>query len=991
MKKITYSLVAILLFLSPVAYLFTRPQLHKPIEGLPEEANGAIAYNFNLRKNPITGAIDHDAMMKAQLEVAQHRAYMASKKGNGSVMAGSLTWKELGPSNVGGRTRGFLIDRNNPNKLFAGGVAGGLWISTDKGTTWSKWGGSDQLENICIASLTQAPNGDIYFGTGEGMYAQYGFGAGGMVGGGMWRSTDGGNTFNRIASTIPQPNTTSGNWVCINDIAFDPFNSNKIYAATNYGLRLSLNGGLSWMHPIRFINGNPNTTSTSDIEVLPDGTVFAAIGSKCYKSPSGDSATFVNISTGGTLLPSASTGRLELAVSPTDPNFIYATATSGGLLYGVYQSIDKGLSWKLIGPGGSTQFSPFGSNGQADYDNALAVDPFDKGHIILGGVTLWTWKQNTPTSYGVGQWSKIATGGGGQYYVHSDVHDITFDKNTLGLCYISGDGGISRSYNMNLPQPTFSSVNDSYNITQCYAMAFEPDNTSPLGSGVILGTQDNGTQYVSGIPNGSNLMWAKRIGGGDGAESEISQINPDAFFTTVYYGSVSRSSNKGQSSSSPFSQKIKDLSNFGGAGFASFVTPISLYENANATNSPDSVIFTADQNYAANSVVAVKSATNDQYFGYTLPTALTQGQQIKVQDIIQTKLVVGFSGSNGTWMTRQPLDFSTTPTWYRIAGSNISGRGISGAVESFGWSADGDVLFIGTANGFLYRLKNLAGVVDSLTGDIGDNTTANNQCIIQQATVKSFGSGRYVTGISVDPTNANNVAVSVSNYGQIDYVYYSNNALATTPQFSSKQGTGSAKLPAMPAYGILIEKSNPKRVLVATEWGVYKTEDITQPPTTIVWTQENGNGLPQVPVFSIRQQRLEPWHTIVKANNTFTQVTNSGRIYIGTHGRGVFSCDAYYMPPTGIAKTVDKKGAMSLFPNPSDGRSVLSFDLAKASEVMVKVYDLQGKCVKVIGVGRMPAGPAQVELNCLELGFGTYLVSLEAGGLKEVTRMVIVK
>ncbi len=970
------------------------------LSGEAEEANGAIAYMNKLRRNPITGEMDYQAMAKAKEEVAQNLAAVAfMKKNNGSVQSATLNWKEIGPSNVGGRTRAILIDKNNPNKIYAGGVAGGLWISNDKAATWTKWSGSDQLANMCIASICQASNGDIYFGTGEGDYYLFGTGAGGLIGGGVWKSTDGGNTFNQLTSTIPTPNSTSGPWVAVNSIKTDPNNSNRVYAATNWGLRSSDDGGTTWNFPIKLINGNDNTQNTTDVEVGSDGVVFAAVNSKCYKSLTGNVSSFTNISTGGTNnLPSNASGRLELAISPTDPNYVYATATATQQLSGVYQSVDKGATWKLIGPGGSSQFAPFGANGQADYDNALSVDPSNKGRVILGGVELWSWKQNTATSYGQGQWNQIATEfgfSGIQYYVHSDKHTIVFDNTNPNICYIGCDGGIFRSLDMGNAGPTYAASNHGYNVTQAYGVAFEPNNTSPNGNGVILGTQDNGTQYINGYPNGSNPYWANQINGGDGGEVEISQLNPNAFFSTIYYGTLERSSNKGGSSSSFYSSKINKLyPTLGQIGFgASFVTPIGLYESANSLNSCDSVMWIADQNYAQSTVVGVQSATNNQWFGYTLPQAVNQGDTLTIQDRVVSRIVVGFSGGNGVWMTKKAIDFSASPVWLRIAGSNTAGHQVSGTVESFAWSADGDILYFGTDNGTLYRLKNMASAVDSLSGDIGDNTTANNQCVIQQAMIKSFGGGRYVTGISVDPTNPDNVAVTIANYGQLDFIYYSTNATQASPTFVTKQGTSGTKLPAMPAYGVIIEKSNPKRVIVATEWGIYKTEDITQPVTTIVWTQENANGMANAATFALRQQRLEPWHTVTFGSVT-SSVTNSGRIYAGTHGRGVFTCDNYYTPAslTSVKNiNIAKAAGLQLFPNPSSGRGTANFYLEKSGDVTLSIYDLNGKIVKTINYNDMVSGIAKADFDASELGAGTYLISVDANGTRSVSRFVIVK
>ena len=75
--------------------------------------------------------------------------------------------------------------------MYAGGVSGGLWKSTTGGLSWSPI--NDQNDNLAVVSICQASNGDIYYGTGEGMYSPTGGGTGGIAGQGIWKSTDGSN------------------------------------------------------------------------------------------------------------------------------------------------------------------------------------------------------------------------------------------------------------------------------------------------------------------------------------------------------------------------------------------------------------------------------------------------------------------------------------------------------------------------------------------------------------------------------------------------------------------------------------------------------------------------------------------------------------------------------------------------------------------------------------------------------------------------------
>ncbi len=1046
-------------------------------------AAGAAQWLFNIQKNQLTGKVDELDVLKAREEVSQ------MMKNRSMSAALGLEWNELGPDNVGGRTRAILIDKYNSNKIFAGSVGGGLWVSTDAGVSWSNVTGFDQQPMLIISCITQAANGDIYLGTGEDLYNGIGIGGGtggvgpgGMLGGGIYKSSDDGATFALLPSTIPSTSNSMSNgltnkFLGVNNLASDPINSNRIYAATRYGLQMTDDGGTTWVHPILLTNGAANFGRTTDVDVASDGTVIASLSGRGYISPNGASGTFTIIpSTAG--LPTASIGRTEFAFAPSDPNYLYAVVgNSSGLLKGVYQSIDKGVSWTMIGNGGSAQFEPFGSasSPQADYDMAIAVAPSSKTSIIIGGVSLWGWSATTPSNPSVGQWKEVSTQSEFYYlttiprpdYVHSDVHTIKFSTTSPNTMYIGCDGGIFRSANIYptfSPTPIYVRSNHNYNVSQLYSIAFESDGVN--GTGVMGGLQDNGTQYISGT--GNTTKTAKHVDGGDGAECEISFLNPAVSFSTVYYGALARHASKGSDGTDFYSWNIAhQLSTNPATLGASFVTPIALYETKTAANSPDSVMFIngavsqilgsgdgVNKHFVGNLVLPQQSATfvpdsvtmssglkkvkdnglgvltgnvdvtqtnsntisyvtghYDFYFvtapalgapvnasfyvryasgsnisitrpAYVSPLVFTTSIAINpsdtamVYDPFQSKLAVGFQGH--VYMTKGGLDFSNIPAWFHIGT-------LSGTTEELAWSADGDILYVGTDGGNVYRYSNLAAIKDSVTGDI-----ASPSCVVVKTQIAAFG--RWITGLSVDPVDANKVAVSLGNYGNTAYIYYSSTAstcAASTglSNFTSKQGTAAGtKLPAMPVYSVMIEKNDPKRVIVGTEFGVYSTSDITA--ANPVWSVDNGisQKFPNTPVFRIRQQRLDG-----------TQVNNPYVIYAGTHGRGAWKSETFKGVVTvginnpGNSNSVKQGTGISIYPNPMTENGTVAFNLASNSNVIISIYNLQGKLVKSINEGLLYTGEQKIEINTAELSKGTYLLSIDGSAVHATSKFVVVK
>lgn len=1028
--------------------------------GEEEDANGAAEWWFNRVKNNVTNELDY-ADMAAVQERAQQNFNSTARQGNGNQQTQAATnWSEIGPDNVGGRTRAILIDRNNSQHMYAGGVSGGLWESTDGANNWTRVAGFFNIAgvNINISTIAQASDGTLYVGTGEGnFYPPYGSGAGGFIGGGIYKSPDGVN-WSLLSSTAPvAANNTSTAWADVNKIVIDPADPNHIYAGTNKGLKISTDGGSTWVSA----TGTPVTACT-DVEISNNQHVIAVCSNKPYLSTD-NGGTFTNVGTTALGFSSVALGRTDVAIAPSDPNFVYAfCAAANGSMAGVFVSVDGAQTWTQVCGAGNQQFEPFGyGTNQGTYDNVVAVDPSNKYRAIFGGVELWQWEM-TSTAPPSGQWTRIAlefTSLLNPYYVHSDKHAIVFNPSNPAICFVGCDGGIFRSTNISSSVPTWQPMNAGYNVTQCYSVAF--DHVSPGRNVAMAGCQDNGTQFVNGL--GNTTMSADQVGGGDGAMCDISYLNPQALFGTVYYGSLARSNNGGSSSSQFYDARIQGLTNFEQAGFANFVTPIRLWESLNdqltgdsipvinetnrqnilvtsansganftgtltvpsinATPAP-SVVLSSVEFYCGNDTLVTNGAgtvsgdgtgtvnTNGTYnitfntapsanqilkvkfdvtFGsgtmfvvnsnvqgrtlqHTISSTLNPGDTLKVQDVVQSHLAVGFTGNNGIWITRRAIDFSTTPLWIKIGGSLSQPSQYGGESSCMTWSADGNLLYVGTSSGTVYRFSNLAYVTDSANGDIEHGSAANPNTIVRCQLIGSFGS-RNVTAIDVDPSDPGRIVVSLGNYSNSQYVYYSTTADTASgvaaAAFVDKTGNLD-NIGGVPVYSVTFDKYNPNRVLVGTEHGVYETSNITAGAPS--WTSAN-NGLDNVVVDMIRQQRWDPW-----------LVPNAGCFYIGTHGRGMWRDDSSWQQPTGINNPSQPSNVGSLsnndlkvFPNPVVDNSNVTFLLGQPGDVTVTIYDLNGKRVFSRNYENLASGANTVQFETTDLVKGTYIIAVQQG------------
>ncbi|MBK7083601.1 MAG: hypothetical protein IPH53_02610 [Flavobacteriales bacterium] len=604
--------------------------------------HGAFEYLAAIRKNVVTGV--YDLNDKRLMDEAVNTAMAGVPKSL------DLEWIEMGPDNVGGRIQSVVVDATNPQSIWAGGVSGGLYHSMDGANTWMKI--TAFAENVCVSSIAILGNGHIFVGTGSTFEGNSGSGGSGFIGDGLYRSVDGGASFEQLFDATSNFNP-GDDWATVDKVVADPTNPSRVWVAYGNGLALYDENGGTLTDP----SDLPNTPCRA-LEVSTDGsTILANFGTQGWISRD-FGASFVQMTSGANGFPGSSIGRLEFAISPDDPNYMYAMAASGGgQMTGVWASSDQGLSWNRIWPAGfGTNGVPeldiFGDNSQGRYDNVLAVVPGQPDRIWLGGVTLWTTSLNS-------QPVQLALGfdfPGCFSCVHADIHDITFAPDGQ-FAYVACDGGIYVSPNQG---QVFYAANRFLNITQFYSLAF-----SPKGK-VLGGTQDNGTQYIP-LTGGTTAEEAIEVSGGDGFDCEISQIDPNIMFSTVYTGALARSADGGQNFGDFYDACILALGNPGaidGTGLGDFYTNIRLYENWDDDNSQDSVIWVNNtlDTLVFGQMIDYRGIMPQVVQYHTLTQAqVLPGDTLLLQDRVQTLFAVGFDGGEGIWVTRDACQFVSVP------------------------------------------------------------------------------------------------------------------------------------------------------------------------------------------------------------------------------------------------------------------------------------------------------------------------------------------
>jgi len=599
-------------------------------------------------------------------------------RGNASKGNEDLTWTSIGPSGqqsqyshwgqVSGRAKAVAVHPNNPLTLYIGAAHGGIWKTTDGGETWLDIG--HNLASLSFGAIAIDPNNPetIYAGSGEVCYF---LGYIGFNGKGIFKSTDGGSSWTQITNGI-------GNVTSFGDIAVSPFNSNVVLGALasgnyysgnleNEGLWKSEDAGENWVRTL-------DVQDAFDIAFHPADAnkVFAAVG-----GGNSDAGFYISTDQGTTWtqsntgLPSTSSmHRLQIDVSQSDPDIIYAVIFDGNAMFTkAYKSVNSGVNWAQISAG--TNLGGYYGGGWYDqgfYDLCIAVDPENPNLVYIGNVELHRTEDGS-TFFPVRPFGNDLWGG----LAHCDFHKLVFAPSDPDYFYIACDGGMNRSTDKGY---TATSQNIGLTTHQFYRVASHPFNPQI----VIGGMQDNATAMTTD----GGLTWHE-VTGGDGMECLFNPAHPDTVYTSAQNGYFFRSVNGGNTFSvmynangswttplimHPTNHKILFTANrsimkstTGGAPFqniASLVAPEFIVDLAMSGVNPDYMIFASggQQQPVPGSQIVVKISTNGGY-NWTDVTANIPGEARwitrvvcdPVDDSTMYILRTGFSEGNKVWKT----------------------------------------------------------------------------------------------------------------------------------------------------------------------------------------------------------------------------------------------------------------------------------------------------------------------------------------------------
>ncbi len=722
--------------------------------------------------------------------------------------SGLRGWSPLGPGNVGGRTRALLVSPKNPEIMFAGASSGGVWKTSDNGQGWAPM--TDLMANLAVNALAFDPgNPDIlYAGTGEGY-----FNADGVRGAGIFRSLDGGNTWRRLEGT-----GTPDFWY-VNDIVVSKNNVNRLYAATRTGVMRSTDGGVTWT---RVVNEAGNNGCT-DLAIRTDSTtdvVFAACGlPENIRAPMRVQASIYRNDNAGALgqwevvYSEEGMSRTSLAIAPSNQNVIYAVSSSNGVngtphaLHAVFRSNGGGASgtWVKVNDGASSKLN-----------GSLFTNP-------------------------IYAFQNECRPGGVDYFFAQGWYDnvIAVDPQNENIVWVGGvdlfrsdDGGVNWGmasfWHENKTSPRYAHADQ-------HAIVFHPqfngvtNRTMFIGNdGGIYRTENSRGQVVTGnrapcSPELSRISW--------------SSLNNGYAVTQFYHGAVF-----------PGGQSYLGGTQDNGVIFGSDdLGPNNWIELLSGDGGYVAVDPYDQRNvYAENNYLSLKKSTDG---GKTFVAATTGISNLGFEFI--APLAMDPSDPSRLWLGGESLWRTRTgaENWSQ-ASAPLKGSATAIAVAQ----TDANFVLAGTNQGYVHRTT------------IGLNSNADTGW--REVRLRT-GTNLTVSSVAFDPTNRDIAYATISNFGGkhvFRTVNGGQNWVAIDGGGVTSGTTPAAALPDIPVNCIVVDPTDPQRLYIGTDMGVF-----TSPDSGMTWAVEN-TGFANVPV---------EWLTI----NTYK---GAAYLFAFTRGRGAW-------------------------------------------------------------------------------------------------------
>jgi uncharacterized repeat protein (TIGR01451 family) len=802
-----------------------------------------------------------------------------------------------------GRVNAIAIDPTTltPGSIVAyiATVGGGVWKTTNccsSATTWTATTDGANIPTTSVDTVVIDPNNHntIYAGTGDLNFGSFSMGSQGIL-----KSTDGGANWtvvgaNVFGAALPEPVGQFPQYNAVGKVRVDPNDSNKLVAGTKTGLYLSYDAGDNWTGPCLPNNFNTQRQDITGLELTNIGgttRILAAVGTRGFATPvqynldqnganglykgtvpaSGCPGDFTLITRddngfvfgtavtgspyatgnamnagegvpyGGNINTGNQLGRMDIAVAPSNPNYIYAQVgsiipnansgcgTAAGCQLGVWSSIDGGNTWTfLTGSAGGSLRNCAGTNTSSNpgdypqnwYDQGMAVDPNNPDRLFIDTYDTWLVSRTGTSFYNVTcgyNGSAVAN-----HVVHVDHHALAFVPGSSSILLEGSDGGIFSTLNadtavIGTTRPIWTNMDTGLNTIEFYSGDISGNFATSATPSAAGGAQDNGPSTVLFTGGPSAQQWQM----GTGGDGFFARIDPVGTGTSLRYWLGNNSGGLSRCTANCTSPGATWTSRRGAwtGDQQSFVLPFELF-HGDVTN-------------PANDCGAAGATTGCGH--------LIAGT-VRVWETVS-----GATGTN-TWYVNSPANLTKATLGNRSYINQLA----------FEPSSQNTVV-VGTNDGNVQVGFNMGG--GSFTSTWVNVTDSNN-----------ILPNRPILDVAFDPktTTAPIVYAAVGGFDQNTPTtpghVYKVTCTANCASFIWENKSGN--LPNIPVDSIIANPNFPQQVFAGTDFGLYYTDDIRV--ASPVWYRFNA-GLPNVMIWDM---------SIDRGNTTLA---------LFTRGRGAFA------------------------------------------------------------------------------------------------------
>ena len=858
--------------------------------------DGRAEYEFNRIVDPATGEVPRNIRMRELAYASQ-----LPKFGSGRDSELSVSFTRIGPYNIGGRTRAFAIDHSDPDIYLAGGVSGGMWKSEDAGESWNRVTAPEDHSAVsCVSQDPRTGKENIwYYGSGEvsGNSASKSFSAY-YRGSGIYKSIDGGESWDLLPSTSALMHKAS-DWDAVFRVLVNPVrnDSDVVYAAMSEGIMRSNDGGSTWKNSLP-----ANNATFTDVKMTSSGFLYAAISADGGASNKGfwrseDGFDWTEITPDG--FPN-SFGRSLISIYPGDETRVYFLSVTPGT------GTSSNSLWKY------RYLSGDGTGTGGIWENRSSGLPIDDLNLYNGYCQVLGVKPDDEDMVYVG---------GTNLFRSSNGFADTNSTDHIGGYRIDWDTNFTYRSGVHYP--------DQQNIV------FHPSNPD-----IMISTTDGGIHRTENCGD-SGFVWESLSNG---------------YVVSQFYGIAI-------DHGTPGSEEVMGGLQDRGTFWTNDTDPNTLWTSVRGADGAYCWIEDGGgHQYSSTQYARVRRASINAQgeldeWVKLIPDALQDGggflfvHPFTLDPIDNNIMYLPYFGRVWRNDDLAAADNEDLSPWKQISSG-------SGTITTIAASpSEQGVVYYGTSNSLIYRLD-----------DAHSSGSVNLELISG-----GISNGGYASCIAIDPYDADRVIVVYSNYNTVSLWLTEDAGESWEPIEGNLVGTKAANVPPQLFYisdgpstrwAEIAMTDSGYVYFLGTSVGLFSTRKLAGDST--VWKQEGAETIGNVVVDMLEYRESDQW------------------LVVGTHGNGIYAGSVGFesIPDTTTNIATVLNNDFDVYPNPSS--DVINVRFESNGNREITVLDELGRPVL-----RKRAAGLMIQLNLESLSTGLYFLKSNMDGKVSVKKIIV--